>query len=186
LRIYNRLLTGEEVRLLSYASVGNVGPLVNLGNDISFFTNRFTIRATVVDDGKPSPPAVVSNYWRQVSGPGPVSIVNTNARTTSATFPTTGTYVMRFYATDSEVLVHDEVEYTYEPPPEIIFVSRAANVVTIYWTSVPGRSYRVHYKNTLSDATWTALTGNVLATGDVTSSVITNSVSPRFYRVWAQ
>jgi hypothetical protein len=93
--------------------------------------------------------------------------------------------VLRFYATDSEVLVHDEVEFTYYPAPEIIFTAQDRNVITIYWTSVPGKNYRVHYKNSLSDATWTALTGNILATEDVTSSVITNIVSPRFYRVWA-
>jgi hypothetical protein len=184
LRIYNQLLTAEEVRLLAYVCISNLAPFVDLGNDASFFRNPFTMRAVVRDDGKPLP---LTSYWRQVSGPGTVTIANiTNAATTSATFPTPGTYIMRFYATDSEVLVHDEVQYTYLPPPEITSITRVGNVITISWTSVAGKNYRVHYKNSLSDATWTALTGNILATNTTTSSVITNTVSPRFYRVSAQ
>jgi hypothetical protein len=174
------------VRLLSYTSIANLAPLVNTGNDGSFFNNPFTIRAVVNDDGKPNPPGVVTNYWRQISGPGTVSIVNTNARITSATFPTPGTYVMRFYATDGEALTHDEVQYTYLAPPEITLVERAGNVVRINWSSVPGKNYRVHYKNNLSDATWAALTSNMLANDDEMSYSITNSPSPRFYRVSAQ
>jgi glycosyl hydrolase family 9/concanavalin A-like lectin/glucanase superfamily protein/cellulase-like Ig domain-containing protein len=183
LRIYNRLLTAEEVRLLAYVSVGNLAPLVNVGNDVSFFTNPFTIRAVVSDDGKPLP---VTNYWRQVSGPGTVTIANTNARTTTATFPTPGSYVLRFYATDGEVMTHDEVQCTFLPPPEITSITQVGNVVTIGWTSVVGKNYRVHYKNSLSDPTWTVLVGPIVATSTVTSSVITNTVSPRFYRVSAQ
>jgi len=186
LRIYNRLLTLDEVRLLSYVSVANVAPWVNLGNDTSFFANPSTIRANVLDDGKPTPPGTISNYWRQVSGPGPVILANTNGRTTSATFPTTGTYVMQFYATDGEVLVHDEVQYTVLAAPRITSVSQAGNVTTITWNSVPGKNYRVHYKNSLSDASWTALTAFAAATSNVMSAAITNSASPRFYRVGAQ
>jgi len=186
LRIYNRLLTVDEVRLLSYVSVANVLPWVNLGNDISFFANPATIRASVVDDGKPIPPGAVSNYWRQVSGPGPVILANTNGRITTATFPTPGTYVMQFYATDGEALVHDEVQYTVLAAPRITSVRQAGNVTTVTWNSVPGKNYRVHYKNSLSDASWTALTTFSVATNNVMSAAITNTVSPRFYRVGAQ
>ena len=185
-RIYNRRLTADEVRLLAYNSIANLAPLVNTGSGGSFFNNPFTIRAVVNDDGKPNPPGVINNYWRQMSGPGPVSIVNTNARITSATFPTPGTYVMRFYATDGEALVHDDVQYTYLAPPEITLVERTGSVVTITWTSVPGRNYRVHYKNNLTAATWTALTPNIVASEEETSYSISNSPSPRFYRVSAQ
>ena len=182
LRIYNRLLTADEVRLLAYASIPNLAPTVNL-NDASFFTNPFTIRASVLDDGKPFP---VTNSWRQMSGPGTVTIANTNARITSATFPTPGIYGLRFSATDGEVLVHNDVEYTYLAPPQITSIRRAGNVVTITWASVPGKTYRVHYKDSLNDATWTAFSGSSVATSNSMSSVITNTVSPRFYRVSGQ
>lgn len=187
LRIYNRLLTAEEVALLAYTSIANLAPLVNTGIDNAFFNNPFSIRATVIDDGKPSPPAAISNYWRQISGPGTVTLGNVNARITPATFPVTGTYVMRFHATDGEVATHDDVQLTYLPPPQITSIRQAGNVVTITWISVPGEIYRIHYKNSLSDPAWLALTpGTISATSNLTSSVITNTISPRFYRVWAQ
>lgn len=181
LRIYNRLLTAEEVALLAYV-VPNLAPAVNV-SDAEFFTNPFTIRAAVLDDGKPFP---VTNYWQQLSGPGTVTVANTNARLTSATFPTPGTYGFRFSATDGEVLTHSDVQYTYLPLPRITSIQQAGNIVTITWVSAPGKSYRVLYKNSLTDASWTPLTANAVATSTVMSSVITNTVSPRFYRVSAQ
>ena len=181
LRIYNRLLTPDEVALLAYL-VPNLAPAVTVG-DASFFTNPFTIRAIVLDDGKPLP---ITNYWQQVSGPGTVAIANTNARLTSATFPAPGTYGLRFWATDGEVLTHSDVQYTYLAAPRILSIQQAGNVVTLTWISAPGKTYRVLYKNSLTDASWTPLTANVIATNTLMSSVLTNTISPRFYRVSGQ
>ncbi len=41
--------------------------------------------------------------------------------------------------------------------------------VTITWASAPGKTYRVAYENSLSDATWTDLSGNITATSTATS-----------------
>src|SRR5436190_6226897 len=182
LRVYNRLLTADEVALLAYTSIGNMAPVINI-NDSSFFTNVFTLRAAVVDDGKHLP---VTNYWQQLSGPGTIAIANTNARVTSATFPTPGTYGLRFYATDGEVRVHTDAQYTYLSAPRITSVEQAGNVITITWISAPGRNYRMNYKSSLTDPTWTTLGGGIFATSNLTSLVITNTVSPRFYRVSGQ
>jgi hypothetical protein len=58
--------------------------------------------------------------------------------------------------------------------------------VTISWTSVAGRIYHVAYKNSLSDATWTDLSGNVTATGTTTSWTDTtaNKSTQRYYAVY--
>ncbi|HTD86254.1 MAG TPA: hypothetical protein VK850_06725, partial [Candidatus Binatia bacterium] len=133
--------------------------------------------------GKPLP---VTNYWQQLSGPGTIAIANTNARVTSATFPTPGTYGLRFYATDGEVRVHTDAQYTYLSAPRITSVEQAGNVITITWISAPGRNYRMNYKSSLTDPTWTTLGGGIFATSNLTSLVITNTVSPRFYRVSGQ
>lgn len=57
--------------------------------------------------------------------------------------------------------------------------------VTLNWISAPGRVYRVQYKNSLSDALWTDLTGTVAVSGS-TGSILDDtagSVSQRYYRI---
>jgi len=55
---------------------------------------------------------------------------------------------------------------------------------TVIWAAIPGRAYRVQFKNGVNEA-WTDLPGEVLATG--TSSMRTHvteiSMRQRFYRV---
>lgn len=187
LRIYDRPLTRDEIALLSYTSGANAAPVVNSGPDVSFFTSPYTIRSTITDDGKPNPPAAVSNIWRQISGPGTVAIGNVNARVVPATFPTPGKYVLQLEATDGEVTTYDETEYTFLAPPEITHIIRNGNALTITWTSEPGKIYRIYYKNSLGDSAWTALPiAQITASGTLTSSVITNTITPRFYRIGAQ
>jgi len=40
---------------------------------------------------------------------------------------------------------------------------------TITWSSTPGKAYRITYKNDLTDATWSDLSGNITATNTITS-----------------
>jgi hypothetical protein len=60
------------------------------------------------------------------------------------------------------------------------------NSVVLSWTSVPGKIYRVAYKNTLSDPAWTDLSGNVTATSTTTSWTDTtaNRTTQRYYVVY--
>jgi YD repeat-containing protein len=55
----------------------------------------------------------------------------------------------------------------------------------VEWQSVSGRMYRLQFKNTLTDATWQAVSGDVTATGATASK--TDPTSPgqprRLYRV---
>jgi Putative Ig domain len=61
-------------------------------------------------------------------------------------------------------------------------ISVSGNVVTINWTAIAGQSYRVQYKNTLDDASWTDLAPDVTASGS-TASTTDTTTSQRFYRV---
>jgi hypothetical protein len=51
------------------------------------------------------------------------------------------------------------------PPIIIESISRSGTVVALVWSSQPGRTYRVQYKNDLTGASWTDLAGDVTATG---------------------
>jgi hypothetical protein len=56
-------------------------------------------------------------------------------------------------------------------------------VATVTWSSVPGRTYRLQYKNSIDETGWHDA-GDVVATSTTTSA--TNNVSglpQRFYRV---
>jgi hypothetical protein len=61
-------------------------------------------------------------------------------------------------------------------------ISVSGNVVTITWTAIAGKSYRVQYKDNLDDASWTDLAPDVAASGSIASTTDT-TVSQRFYRV---
>lgn len=56
---------------------------------------------------------------------------------------------------------------------------------TVSWQSVSGKSYRVQFKNALTDVGWNDLPGNVTATGASTSKTDTTTTGQpeRFYRV---
>jgi hypothetical protein len=87
------------------------------------------------------------------------------------------------------------VDYTIEvvnsnggsPPadvPVITEVSAAANVVTVKWTSIAGKSYFLQFKAALTDPTWTDVAGAVNATGATASkSDNAGAATHRFYRV---
>ena len=54
------------------------------------------------------------------------------------------------------------------------------------WPSVAGKIYHVAYKNALTDATWTDLSGDITATGTTCSWTDNTaaSASKRFYVVY--
>ena len=64
-------------------------------------------------------------------------------------------------------------------------ISRSAGSVTITWDSVEGRVYRVQYTDSLSEATWMDLGGDITAPGNPTSTIdnTIDGISQRFYRV---
>jgi hypothetical protein len=58
-------------------------------------------------------------------------------------------------------------------------------VVTLSWSAIPGRRYRVQFKSSLGDPTWINLGTVVLASGNTASLVDTSgaNLQQRFYRV---
>ena len=57
-------------------------------------------------------------------------------------------------------------------------------IVTLDWSSYPGKTYRVCFKDELGPGIWTVCQSNILATGTLTSA--TNNLGPgrqRFYQL---
>ncbi len=68
--------------------------------------------------------------------------------------------------------------------PLLQFITRTNGVVTLKWTAIAGLSYRVQQKASLTDASWSNLALDVVATGPVALTTDTLSTAgQRFYRV---
>jgi hypothetical protein len=73
---------------------------------------------------------------------------------------------------------------TLSAPVRIFGISFTATTVTLIWSAIPGRTYRVEYKDDLSAPAWSALGNSIEAVG--TSAFANDGVSligHRFYRI---
>jgi hypothetical protein len=94
----------------------NQPPVVNAGPDQSItLPAAASLSGTVTDDGLPNPPGVVTTTWSMVSGPGAVTFANASAKATTATFSTSGSYVLRLTASDGALPAADDVAITVNP-----------------------------------------------------------------------
>jgi hypothetical protein len=66
--------------------------------------------------------------------------------------------------------------------PPLLQVNASNDFVNLSWTSVPGRTYRLQYKSGLTNASWTDVDGDVIATG-ISSSKADAQGGAGFYRV---
>jgi hypothetical protein len=67
---------------------------------------------------------------------------------------------------------------------QISSIALSNGMVTVTWTSLAGKNYRLQYKENWTDASWTDLLPDVSATG--ATAMGTNAVdtaTQRFYRV---
>lgn len=74
---------------------------------------------------------------------------------------------------------------TVVPPPRLESVSLSNGVVTMVWSAIPGRAYRVEFKDDLNAPGWTALTPEVTATGPTAVFTEALAAAQRFYRIVA-
>ena len=96
----------------------NKAPTVNAGPDLTVtLPAAATLAGTVSDDGLPNPPAAVTITWSKVSGPGTVTFANAKVAATTATFSTSGSYVLRLTGNDGALSANDTVTVTVKPAP---------------------------------------------------------------------
>lgn len=96
----------------------NQAPVVDAGPDQALALSAGNLDGTVIDDGLPNPPGVVTTTWSQVSGPGTVSFGNAGAVSTTATFSAPGSYVLRLTADDGALSASDVVNVTIGGPSQ--------------------------------------------------------------------
>jgi len=87
----------------------NQAPIVDAGSNQKLaLPASANLNSVVTDDGLPVG-SVQTTSWSKVSGPGTVTFGNINARSTTATFSTSGTYVLRLTASDGQLTASDDV-----------------------------------------------------------------------------
>jgi hypothetical protein len=93
----------------------NQPPFVNAGPDQTIaLPSTAALNGTVSDpDGSPGPLTVT---WTKVSGPGTVTFANPNSASTTATFPSAGTYVLRLGANDGAATANDDATIAVSDP----------------------------------------------------------------------
>ena len=69
-------------------------------------------------------------------------------------------------------------------PPSIQSVTTTSGAVTLTWSAIPDRTYRVQFKDDLNESDWDDLAGDITA-GAATASKADSSafVGQRFYRI---
>jgi PA14 domain/K319L-like, PKD domain len=87
----------------------NQAPVINAGTDRTITTGSTSLTGTATDDGLPSPPAALTIGWSKVSGPGTVGFGSPTALTTTVTFSSSGTYVLRLTVSDGGLTSTDDV-----------------------------------------------------------------------------
>ncbi|REK15492.1 MAG: hypothetical protein DWQ37_09300, partial [Planctomycetota bacterium] len=123
--VTDRALSADEIRQVyegTFAPTptpepGNQAPSVSAGADVSTtLGTSIVISGAVSDDGLPT--GELTTQWTRPSGPGLASFGNPNATTTTVTFDTAGTYVLRLTASDGSYSVSDEIVVTVSAPPQ--------------------------------------------------------------------
>jgi hypothetical protein len=181
-----------DLELSGVAFPPNQSPLVNAGPDqIITLPANVTLNGTVSDDGLPIPPGLLSFGWTKFSGPGTVTFANANALSTTASFSTNGTYVLRLTGGDGEFSASDDVVVTVngqvQQPLRIDSVDLAGGsssaVLHIQFTANAGQTYTVQYRDSLATGNWSKLADvqPVTQTAEVTDAAVTNS--SRYYRI---
>jgi len=90
----------------------NLAPVVDAGPDqIITFPTVATMAGAATDDGLPSG-STLTRTWSEVSGPGTVIFGNPSLLNTTATFPMSGSYTLRFTVSDGSLAASDEVIVT--------------------------------------------------------------------------
>src|SRR4030095_8771870 len=116
--VYILRMTASDGDLASYNDVvisvlDNAAPVVDSGPQQTIILPSVAhLNAKAFDDGFPVPPGALTGKWSVVSGPGAVSFADEAASTTTASFETAGSYMLRFTATDGALETSSDITIT--------------------------------------------------------------------------
>ncbi len=167
-----------DLELTGNSSPVNQSPQVNAGADQTItLPAGATLNGTVSDDGLPLPPGLLAFGWTKVSGPGNVTFANTNALRTTATFSTSGTYVLRLGATDGSASADDDLTVVVEDQVQPLLRIESVELpngtsgnLRLRFTAVLGQTYTVQVRDSLTTGSWRKLV-------DVPAPAVTGSVA---------
>jgi hypothetical protein len=168
----------------------NQPPTVSAGsNQTITLPAAASLSGTVTDDGLPNPPGAVTTTWSKVSGPGTVTFGNASARATTATFSTSGSYVLRLTASDGALSANASVTITVNPalqipPAPTGLTATSGNAqVTLAWNASTGATSYAIYRGTSAGGEGATAIATATATSYVNTG-LTNGTT-YFYKVAA-
>ncbi|MGZ5568024.1 MAG: PKD domain-containing protein, partial [Limisphaerales bacterium] len=157
----------------------NHAPVVDAGSDQLVTNLQAILHGTVFDDGLPN--GTLTSSWSKVSGPGNVAFENVNSATTTATFSSSGVYVLQLTADDSLAQTSAQVTISVDGAPVVDATSdspvNSGNTVTLSGTAtddgLPNGSTLTYSWNqvsgpggvSFSDATASQTTASFTASG---------------------
>ncbi len=101
----------------------NQSPTAAAGADQTIaLPNTASLNGSATDDGLPAG-STLTTTWSKVSGPGTVTFADLNAVSTTASFSTHGTYILRLTASDGDLSASDDVTVTVAPQNQAPTVS---------------------------------------------------------------
>lgn len=109
---YNRVLTPSEIAVIHASNIGNLGPVVDAGPDLTAATgDTIPLQGFVTDDGLPLP-TQLDIQWSKLNGPAGPNWQDTGDPASEVTFINAGTYTFRLQASDAAVTGYDTVTVT--------------------------------------------------------------------------
>ena len=164
--------TAPVLPLQSDRAIDELTPLVvtNTATDADIPTNLLTYQLVAPPDGATIDTNGVIR-WTPSEAQGP------------------GTYTLTTVVTDNGVPPMSAtnsftVTVLAISPPIIESIVASGGDVTISWSAVSGRNYRVQFKSDLTEPTWTNLAGDITSTGSTAAKTdATISGNRRYYRV---
>jgi hypothetical protein len=166
---------------------GNAAPSLNpIANQTITLGQTVTFTATATD---PDLPLQSLAYSLDAGAPSGATIGSASGQFSwtpnAAQAPSTNNITVR--VTDNGIPARSAarvVNIIVRVPPQIAIGKIGANQVSITFDTIPGRTYRVDFKDSLTDAQWTPLQPAISASGNsITVQDNIGAASQRFYRI---
>ncbi len=182
LRVYNRLLSDDEVQSLAGAAAPpNFAPMVSAGsNQAIVWPAVANLNGTVADDGNPAGAVVVT--WSEISGPGTVTFASTNTLATTASFSVAGDYQLQLAANDGQITTVSSVMVTAIIRPNLSF-QLLPGTLQLSWSANNGNwqlQYQTNSTTTGLGTNWQNLPG---ATTNPFVAPVDSASGSVFYRL---
>jgi hypothetical protein len=180
-------MTTPTPRSANVVPLGNLPPILGaIGNRTVHQGQTLSFTAIATDADQPAQTLTFSLDPGVPAG----AIINSSSGfftwpTTAVPAPSTNSITVRVTDNGTPNLSDFEtISIVVLAPPRFSVVSRAGNQLTLGWQTIPGRTYRVEYKDDLGSANWQPLGGDMLAAGSSLSINVDLTAPPyRFFRV---